>query len=114
MEGYPKLVDLMEHHTDMRIFRNFSTLNIQNLVYRQAELLHLQKEFRETVKDDSDSNDPARTALQFNVSKMQEGAGTGDETFQWAKFREIQTKLSEYSKWPCRHTADVSLIYRCR
>ena len=101
MEGYPKLVEVMDSHTDIRIFRNFSALNIQNLIYLQAELLHLEKEWRETVSDDVSSGDPARTALQFNVSKMQDGTGTGNETLQWAKFQEIRVKLAQYSKYVC-------------
>lgn len=94
MEGYPKLAEAMECHSDIRIFRSFSALNIQNLLYLQAELLHLEKEWRETVSDDINSGDPARVALQFNVLKMQDGTGTENEALQWAKFREIRAKLA--------------------
>ena len=98
MEGYPKLCEIMGSHPDIRIFRKFSILNIQNLIYLQANLLHLEKEWREMVMDDVSSGDPARTGLHFNVSKMQEGHGTIEETLQWAKFREIRAKLAEYSE----------------
>ena len=106
MEGYPKLMETMETHPDVRIFRRFSALNIQGLLYLQAELLHLEKEWRDTVLDDIKSGDSARTALQTNVLKLQKGTRTANETLQWAKFQEIQAKLAVYSK--CTYVAPAA------
>ena len=98
MEGYSKLAIVMSSQPDVRMFRNFSALNIQNILYLQAELLHLQKEWREIITDDAMSGDQARVDTQFDLLKLQEGAETENEMVQWAKFKEIRAKLAQYSK----------------
>jgi hypothetical protein len=40
--GHAKVATLMSHHSDLAIFRRFSKLNFQNLLYLQAELTHLE------------------------------------------------------------------------
>ena len=97
------MIETMDSHPDIRIFRNFSKLNLQNLIFLQAELLHLQKGWHETVLEDLNSGDPAQVALHFNVGKMmREDTGIDNEkeeaTMQGAKFQEIRSKLAEYSE----------------
>ena len=98
MEGYSKLASIMDSHSDVRIFQNFSVLNIQNILYLQAELLHLQKEWRDIITDDVTSGDHARVDTQFNLLSLQGGIETEEDTVQWEKFKEIRIKIGEYSK----------------
>jgi hypothetical protein len=47
MEGYAKVAHLMGTHGEFGIFRRFQTLNMQNLLYLQAEITHLEAELRQ-------------------------------------------------------------------
>ena len=49
MEGYSKLASLMGTYSDTLIFRHFGALSAQNLLYLQAELVHLEHELRECI-----------------------------------------------------------------
>jgi hypothetical protein len=40
--GYPKIARLMGENPDLAIFRSFRELNARNLLYYQAELVHLE------------------------------------------------------------------------
>ena len=42
MEGYAKLSSVMSNDSEFAIYRKFGALNIQNLLYYQAELLGLE------------------------------------------------------------------------
>jgi hypothetical protein len=42
MEGYPKIAQLMSQHGGLAIFRKCGSMNIQNLLYIQAELTYLE------------------------------------------------------------------------
>jgi hypothetical protein len=43
VNGYPKLARHMGASPEIAIFRRFGALNAQNLLYLQAELVHLEK-----------------------------------------------------------------------
>ena len=45
MEGYAKLSSLMANDTEFAMYRKFGTLNTQNLLYYQAELMGLGEHF---------------------------------------------------------------------
>lgn len=53
VEGYPKLACYMGTYHQAAIFRRFSSLNSQNLLYLQAELVHLELELRRLESLDS-------------------------------------------------------------
>src|SRR5205809_922966 len=100
MEGYTKLSDLMGAHPNVAIFRTFATLNTQNLLYLQAELMHLEKGLRKTAIEDRESGDPQRMLYEKYWLKLKESAENGGDPLQWNKFLEIRGKLKEYSEFP--------------
>jgi hypothetical protein len=53
MNGYSKLASLMGAHPELAIFRRFGTLNAQNLLYLQAELIYFENKMRKCVEVDS-------------------------------------------------------------
>ncbi|KAI4117629.1 MAG: hypothetical protein LQ338_007514 [Usnochroma carphineum] len=96
MADYPKFACMIANHGEAAIFRRFDTLNIKNLLYMQAELVHLEAELRQIELEEKSSADPNRTAYPFSVYDLRESACSGKVT-QWTKYLEIQSKLQAYN-----------------
>lgn len=95
MNGYAKVAHLMAKYEEFAILKRFKALNYQSLLYRQAEITHLQEDLEKLVE--RDAADPTRQhytkdwwALAHTETK-QEG---GD---QWRKVQQIRKKLEDYS-----------------
>jgi hypothetical protein len=95
MEGYAKIASLMSHHHELAIFRRFGTFNLQNLLYLQAELTHLEDDLKELVE--KDQADPGRlfyTKHWYSLAHAEDD----EEKEQWDKVLQIREKLKEYSR----------------
>jgi hypothetical protein len=89
MSGYEKLAGLMTKHSEVATFQRFDFLNILNILYLQAELVHLEQELRDSMKADLESGDtvaPADTAETGSFVDLARDAeiqsaddGSGDE-----------------------------------
>ncbi|KAL9014676.1 MAG: hypothetical protein Q9173_000672 [Seirophora scorigena] len=66
MANYNKLASLMGEHHELAILRNFQRSNTKNLLYMQAEILHLEKEIQVIEVEDQTSND------ETNLNTLQE------------------------------------------
>ena len=100
MEGYAKLASLMGAYPEVAIFRRFSALNAQNLLYLQAELASLEKDLWARAAEDNASDDPDRAVhstdwytLSQSITGSSEKEGSGR---QWQTVLEIREKLKEY------------------
>lgn len=97
MEGYAKIANLMTEDPGLAIFRRFGALNMQNLLYLQAELVQLEDELKEQSQlDHSNAQDKFRYSfssswIAMKLSAKEEGSGQ-----QWEKVCEIQEKLHKY------------------
>ncbi|KAL8991273.1 MAG: hypothetical protein Q9169_007904, partial [Polycauliona sp. 2 TL-2023] len=85
----------MAHHGETAIFRQFKALNLKNLLYMQAELLHLEAEMHQMELDEKSATDPTKPAYPFSVYDLREATDSGKAT-HWTKYQEIQTKLQAY------------------
>lgn len=52
MGGYEKVAGLMTKHAEVATFQRFDFLNTLNILYLQAELVHLEQELRESMRED--------------------------------------------------------------
>ena len=95
MEGYSKLASLMGAHPELMIFRRFSTISAQNLLYLQAELVHLEHEFQKSVHANQVSGDVNGKALISKDWYTLAHINGGDEE-QWKIMLRIRAKLKEY------------------
>lgn len=93
MAGYPQLSSVMASHPEIAITRTFMTLNLRNLLYMQAELMHLEKELQMMVQEDTQSSEPERQALQTDWLSLEKSHGEDGEPNQWSKVLEIRRKL---------------------
>jgi hypothetical protein len=100
MEGYEKLAARMAGDPELGIFRRFATLNTQNLLYLQAEIIHLETELRVLAQVDKDSSHPARQRYHRDWTDLSQTRDNGnDEDKQWQKVLELRKVLSEYSTY---------------
>lgn len=87
----------MSEHPEDAILRRFETLNLQNLLYLQAEIIGLQQDLRllESENDSSTDPDVQRFALDwYSLAHLHDSDGAEK---QWTKFLEVRAKLQEYS-----------------
>lgn len=95
MEGYSKVANLMGQNLELGIIRRFKNLNMQNLLYLQAELTQLESELRDLEAENGARQDHRRYYAKdwWTLSHpLQEG-----DDAQWHKMLEVRAKLREYS-----------------
>jgi hypothetical protein len=95
MEGYVKVAALMSRYPELAIVRRFGDLNMQNLLYLQAELTHLELEYKELVSENRQFPEKADYAKDWLALSQ---SPDGDNTDEWELFLKIRAKLKEYSK----------------
>jgi len=94
MEGYQRVAELMASHDEFAILRRFRSLNMQNLLYLQAELISLGAELAELARQDSQH--PERPYHSKDWWSLANGLEEEDRE-QWEKVLEIREKLDIYS-----------------
>ncbi|ORY03151.1 hypothetical protein BCR34DRAFT_573714 [Clohesyomyces aquaticus] len=104
MNGYSKLASLMGPNPEVAIFRRFSTLNAQNLLYLQAELVHLEERLKKCVQADESPTIDAPGRLDRRLydrdwKTLSEGGRTpGGNGEQWSTILEIRRVLKDYNE----------------
>ncbi|MCJ1382085.1 hypothetical protein MMC17_005197 [Xylographa soralifera] len=89
-KGYPQLSTILGNFEEMAMFRKFTRLNFANLAYMQAEILILETEL-DVI---GEMNEQGGNWMQESVEELRKHP----ESPQWAKIKEIRSKLKEYSK----------------
>jgi hypothetical protein len=97
--GYSKLAGLMVDE-DYLIFRQFKMLASRDLLFLQAELTILEKEFTEICQRDRAKSERENDLydLSWELLSTSKSRDCGGE--QWDKALEIRKKLKEYCKRP--------------
>ncbi|KAF2195547.1 hypothetical protein K469DRAFT_616292 [Zopfia rhizophila CBS 207.26] len=104
MEGYAKIAALMGTHPEFAIVRSFRALNIQNMLYLQAEITHLEAQLRRLVEDDfASGNRPHHAHDWWTLSQRDEV----DDASQWEAVLKIREKLEKYNDALLKHSASV-------
>lgn len=105
MTSYTKLARFMsEKHRP--ILRKYQHLATRDLLYRQAEISHLESKYETIAKEDSLEDDErkiySRDWMYLETSKARGFGGA-----QWALALEIRLKLGEYrqSETPLEHVS---------
>ncbi|KAI1409167.1 hypothetical protein F5Y13DRAFT_170938 [Hypoxylon sp. FL1857] len=95
MEGYAKVAQLMATYEEFAILRRFKRLNYQNLLYLQAQIIHLEDSLGTLV--DQDATHSKRKEYVEDWWKLAHGKGRAGRA-QWQKVRRIRKKLKEYNE----------------
>ena len=97
LEGYAKIAAVMSERTEFAILRRFSRLNMQNILYLQAELLDLEAQLGELAKEDFEI--PERMQFVSRWDHLAKSNGQGEDGKQWRLMLTIREKLNEYSMY---------------
>lgn len=95
MEGYAKVAHLMAKYDEFAILRRFKVLNTQELLYNQAEIIHLEERLQRLVDRDAAHRD--RKFYSRDWWTLAHGLDR-ESREQWRTIRKIRKKLDKYSK----------------
>jgi hypothetical protein len=93
MGSYPKLSEFMGSWSDVAIFRRFANLNAENLLFLQAELLHLEHALQR-LREDATNSEDEKTQLALRSWWDLKG---DEDNEQLEIILDIRDKLKEYS-----------------
>ena len=94
----------MADYPEMAMVRRFRGLNARNLLYLQADLVHIEKELLKCERADADSKEEPMNLYAKDYYWLQRCAkGLEPETKQWKLVEEMRAKLKEYSKTFRKH-----------
>ncbi len=96
-DGYETLSGFMSSYPEMAIFRRFRALEIQNLLYLQAEITHLEAELQDIATEDRHLRESARHLYHRSWWELSQESDEKCNNPQWAKVLEIRDKLEQYS-----------------
>lgn len=105
VDGYPSLAHAMGLMPEFGILRRFATLNTQDLLYRQAEIVYLEHELREcelrsnAAPSTGGQDDHSEHAPQYATDWSHLGHSDVDGD-QWRLFLTLREKLDGYSELP--------------
>lgn len=98
MGNYTKLASLIGAHPELALFRQFAALNAKNILYMQADLVHLEAELEDIAREDRCSGHREKQSFEASVFDLKYSSGTENDA-QWQKVLEIRNKLKEYSAY---------------
>jgi hypothetical protein len=96
MTGYERLSRLIGTYPELAIYRKFSTLCAKRLLYKQAELQHLENELNIISQFDArDSKKATHTVSWEAINQASEERG---DDRQKQKILEIDEKMDKYCR----------------
>ncbi|KAH7420117.1 hypothetical protein BKA64DRAFT_738182 [Cadophora sp. MPI-SDFR-AT-0126] len=96
VEGYPKLACHMSRYAQSAIYRRFGNLNAENILYMQAELMHLEKGLRHFQAEDATCTEANRSKYSRDWYWLNSCAGE-EGSKQWETILTIRQKLKDYN-----------------
>ena len=98
IDGYSSLSSLMAMYPELGVLQRFGKLNVQNLIYLQAELTQLDIEWKQEENTNQQrTGDQRYYARDWRYLSSRLLIGDND---QWKKWLQIREKLKEYSEFP--------------
>lgn len=96
MKGYAKVGQLMATYDQLAILRGFKSLSYQSLLYRQAEIIHLQDDLEKLIQ--RDAAHPSRQQYSRDWWHLAHNFDSDEDEEQWKLWQHLNQKLDEYSK----------------
>ena len=98
MADYTRLAALIGTHRELAIVKQFASLNAKNILYLQAELVHLEAELKDIEIENKFSGDVERAAFQVSLFDLKDSSDSSKD-LQWRKALEVRNKVKEYSRY---------------
>lgn len=101
----------MGTYPELAIFRRFGALNLQNIIYMQADITHLEEQLREMVAEDNHSSDPERKMLSRDWWAIAEGSYGMDEASsrRYKIVMKLRSVLKDYNDALMQQAAVLAL-----
>lgn len=109
--GYDLLGQLMGKAAETAIFRSFTALSAENILYLQAELISLETDWRETQAVNKVSQDRTKSSRLWNWDELRNSGEDGNDD-QWETVLQIRKLLKEYRKRFEPHSLYLSTDFR--
>lgn len=97
MEGYAKIASRVVQQPELAILRRFKSLNAQNLLYMQAELVDLEIRLREQAEADAATNDTTKKLYSRDWYTLSKTSADGAHSEQWELVLLLRDRLEQYS-----------------
>ncbi|EPE28076.1 hypothetical protein GLAREA_04867 [Glarea lozoyensis ATCC 20868] len=110
VEGYPKLACHMDAHPESSIYRRFGSLNHRNLLYLQAELVHLETQLLQLEHRDKHSQVGSSSIYSKDWYWLSCSAEDGNSE-QLQTVRIIRKKLKQYNDAVIQQSTIQNLPY---
>ncbi len=94
MTGYERLSRLIGTYPELAIYRKFSTLCTKLILYKQAELQHLENELN--IISEMDARDPGKSGYMVSWEALNEASAIDGDDLQRRKVLEIDEKMDKY------------------
>ena len=91
--GYNKLANLFNIYEDLAAFRCFNELNAKNLLYMQAELLHLDQQLTLHIEGDFTDNKSEANGIARYWKALEDSSEGQTGYYQKQKVMEIRGRL---------------------
>ncbi len=115
MEGYAKVASFMGQHPESALVLRFSDINLQNILYLQAEIFGLRSDLRRIeAQNHASSSEELKHFSSDWYTLVHTKDSNGATNQQWQKVTQLRALLKEYSKRskPRHSSMDVlRLIY---
>ncbi|KAL6714050.1 hypothetical protein ACLMJK_008544 [Lecanora helva] len=98
MEGYAKFANFMGEHPESALFLRFSDINLQNILYLQAEIYGLREDLRRIELQNQASSAEDLTNFHLDWSTLAQTQENGQANQQWRKVKQLRELLKEYSE----------------
>lgn len=96
MKGYAKVASFMGEQPEAAVVRRFADLNLQNILYLQAEIVGLEEDLRR-IETENGCNEDLHLDW-YSLAHADVTADGGQEAKrQWATFTMLRQRLKEYS-----------------
>ena len=105
MEGYTKIASFMGQHPESAMTLRFSDINLQSILYLQAEIYGLRQDLRLEERENAALPDLKRQALNWHL--LAHDSESGEKTERWKKIEQLRHLLKEYSTHREGHCATI-------
>lgn len=94
MTGYEKLASLMTKHAEVATFQRFEFLNTLNILFLQAELVHLEHDLRDSMQADLESGNTPVSSVRNDLGAMEQPDEEGEEEIRTPGDQDVKIPLS--------------------
>ena len=94
--GYYKLAQLMGPYQDVAHFRRFGPLTMFSLMALQAEIVDLDVQLRNAIKEDDCSEDAEARLFSSDFYSLNHSSRPGSSRAQLKLLEQIRPKMKEY------------------